>query len=77
VTIPEHLDRVREAHDRATDLRAQADAASDDVKRAVARAVDDDVLVPELATELDLSVVRVYQLARQGRDLLTDETTEE
>ena len=73
MTIPEHLDRVREAHERAGRLRAEADEAALDVRRAIADALDDGANVPEVAQELDLSVVRIYQLARQGRELRREE----
>lgn len=64
------IDQVVTMHGEALALRAQADAAARGLRIAVADAVDrDDVQVPELAVELDLSQVRVYQLARQGREL--------
>ncbi len=76
MTKAERIEAVIAAHARATSTRRVADHASEVVKREIAQALDSGVLAPELATELGLSVVRIYQLARQGRALLEAEERE-
>lgn len=64
----EAVERIKGVHERATSLRAEADAASRERNTAVADALDaGEVRGPELARALGLSTQRLYDMANRAR----------
>lgn len=62
------VERVRAAHERATDLRAQADAAAHERDALIAQTLDRKAASgPELAASLGLSTQRLYDMANRAR----------